>query len=276
MKIDGHTKLIAIFGWPLTYTRSPGFQNAGLTARKLNAAYLPFPVEARDFFALWRTLSRLPNFLGANVTNPHKQVAFKLADLLSPEARAVGAVNTLYRRGHDWIGHNTDIQGFLRALPIPLKGKNITVLGAGGTARAVVAAGIQSRAGQIEIACRRAVQGKELLRALKAPSGICRLRLLDKESLEDILSRADLLINTVPGQDFAAKAAKALGAGRKLRLVADLSYAPPHNALLRAAGRRGIRTLNGLGMLLEQGCLSFECWTGKKAPKSVMRRALGH
>lgn len=275
MKIDGHTNFIAIFGWPLAYTRSPLFQNAGLERARVNAAYLPIPVQAAEFPALWKSMSRLPNFLGANVTNPHKLAALKLADRLTPEARAIGAVNTLYRSGKAWVGHNTDAQGFLKAFPISPRGRRGVVFGAGGTARAIVFALLKAGVARVELACRRPAQGKSLLKALRAPKALLSVRALGREPIAQILAGAEFAVNTVPGADFAARLGRAKSSMGSLRAAFDASYAQTNNPFLKAAPR-GAKRVDGSAMLLEQGCLSFERWTGKRAPKAAMKRALGH
>jgi shikimate dehydrogenase len=257
--IDGHTKIIGIFGWPLTYTKSPAFQNAGLNEMGLNAVYLPFPVTEGDFPSLWRTLSKLPNFLGANVTNPHKRAAFRLADRLSPEAKAIGAVNTLFRRGRSWVGHNTDAAGFLAALPQSPKGRRAIVFGSGGTARALAYALLKSGASRVDIACRRPSQGRALLKSLKANPRTSTVRALGKEGLASLLAGVEFSINTVPSPAFAQSLSRALKSAKGLRVSFDANYS---------------RSPYGLAMLLAQGCLSLECWTGKKAPQRIMRSAL--
>jgi shikimate dehydrogenase len=276
MNINGETRLIAIFGWPLTYTRSPLFQNAGLRQTGLNTVYLPLPVKPADFGGLWRGLSVLPSFMGANVTNPHKQAALRLAGRISPEARAIGAVNTLYRRGVRWIGHNTDAAGFLSALPMNPRGHYALVFGAGGTARALAYALLKAGATRVDIACRRPAQGRALLRHLRAPARRSKVKDLNKSKLEEIFSGVSMAVNTVPDLLFQRKLAKAVRSADALQLAFDAAYASQKNPFLQAARRRGLKACDGLGMLLEQGCLSFRLFTGKMAPKAIMKRVLGH
>ncbi len=269
--ITGATKLIAIFGWPLSYTLSPRFQNAGLAAAGLDAVYLPFPVEQREFPSLLRSLARLPQFLGANVTNPHKLSARRLAQALTPEARAIGAVNTLYRKGGRLIGHNTDAAGFSRSLKragFRAKGRKVLILGAGGAARAVAYACSKAGAAQITVACRRPAQGRELARMAGR-----RCKVAGLKDLARLAAPCQLLVNTIPGAGFAALAGQALPRGGGM-MVCDISYRTPGDPLLGAARRRGHKALSGLEMLLEQGVLSFERFTGRKAPYAAMRKAL--
>lgn len=275
MKLNGKTRFIAIFGWPLTYTRSPVFQNAGLNAAGINAVYVPLPVKTADFSALWKSLSRVDNFLGANVTNPHKQMALRLADKLTPEARAIGAVNTLFRRGKSWIGDNTDARGFLAALPMRPKNRRALIFGAGGTSRAMAYALLKSGTASLEIACRRPAQGYAMLRALKVPKHRAAIRDMGKEKLSEIVGTAEMVFNTIPDMAFSAQLGHALKFAKSLRLAFDANYALSGNKFLEAAEKKACWS-GALNMLLEQGFISFRYWAGKPAPKAVMRRALGH
>ncbi len=276
--ISGKTKMIAVFGWPLTYTLSPAFQNAGLAAIGMDAAYVPLAVETGPGFrALFKALGAAPHFLGGNVTNPHKLEAFKLAQSLTPEARAIGAVNTLYRRGGKWVGHNTDAAGFLAALKAEgcsLRGRKVLLLGAGGAARGLVFACLKAGAKQLVLASRRPAQGAALKRHFGAQATHIGFAALAPGSMAALFESAEVIVNCVPGSDFAAQAAKALSSVSGRKIICDISYVPKQNAWLTMARKKGHIAVDGLGMLLEQGCLSFAYWTGKKAPRTIMRNAL--
>jgi shikimate dehydrogenase len=265
---------VAIFGDPLTYTRSPAFQNAGFKALGLDWAYLPFPVPADGLAALWKGLARSQNFQGANVTIPHKVAAIKLAARLTPQARGIGAVNTLYRSGRQWVGHNTDAQGFVEAqrrlTGRSLKNKNVVVLGTGGSARAVAWACASQGAATL-ILGRNAAKARVISRGLAR----CGAGRLDAEVFEGLADSADVVVNTIP--DAATVRRLGLRLPRrpgKGRAVMDITYTPPLSPLLKVAKARGWQVANGLPMLLEQGMLSFQCWTGRPAPRAAMRRAL--
>jgi len=135
-QISGNTQWVAIFGHPLTYTLSPAFQNAGLEALRFNAVYLPVPVAPGGFEAAFRGFQAGENSLGANITNPFKQAVIPLLDSISPQARAIGAVNTVWRKGRRWMGGNSDWAGFLASAADlgahPFSGRNVILLGAGG------------------------------------------------------------------------------------------------------------------------------------------------
>jgi shikimate dehydrogenase len=270
------TGLLGIFGWPLTLTYSPLFQNAALKKLGLPLLYLPFPVEPENFARRFKALAKLPQFRGANVTVPHKVAAWNLTrGHWSPEARAIGAVNTLYKKNGRWHGHNTDAEGFVSALKssgLKLKGLKVLVLGAGGSAMAV-AYGLLKAGATLRVAARREAQAKALVKRFQK-LGPAEALALSPRALPGLMAGADLLVNTVPGLAFASDAAKALRNLKGRKAVWDISYGSKSNPLLKAARAKGWKAEDGLGMLLEQGALSFRLWTGRPAPKAVMRRAL--
>lgn len=275
---SGNTKLIAIFGWPLTYTLSPRFQTAALRSHGLDAAYVALPVkEAPDFRRLARAMMESPNFLGANITNPHKLEALGLVRRLSPAARAIGAVNTLARLEGAWIGHNTDAAGFLESLrtapvPVRVKGARILVLGAGGAARAAVWAGAQAGARRIVVLARRRVQARQCA-ALAGRAGLSGDLVGGGAALASL--GADLVVNALPGGALGGAFGACLARRAKKGAAAmDLSYSPPRTAFLREAGVRGWREISGLGMLVEQGRAAFELWFGFKPERRFLDAAL--
>jgi shikimate dehydrogenase len=273
---SGKTKLIAIFGWPLTYTLSPRFQTAALRRHGLDAAYVALPVEhAAAFRRLARAMMESPNFLGANITNPHKLEALGLAQRLSPAARAIGAVNTLARRDNAWIGHNTDAAGFLEALrtaSVRVKGARILVLGAGGAARAAVWAGAQAGARRIVVLARRRVQARQCA-ALAGRAGLSGDLVAGGAALASL--GADLVVNALPGDALGGAYGACLARRAKKGAAAmDLGYSPPRTAFLREAGVRGWREISGLGMLVEQGREAFETWFGSKPERRFLDAVL--
>ena len=273
---SGKTKLIAIFGWPLTYTLSPRFQTAALRSHGLDAAYVALPVEdPAAFRRLARAMMESPNFLGANITNPHKLHALGLVKRLSPAARAIGAVNTLARRDGAWIGHNTDAPGFLEAVrtaSVRVKGARILVLGAGGVARAAVWAGAQAGARRIVVLARRRVQARQCA-ALAGRAGLSGDLVGGGAALASL--GADLVVNTLPGDALGGVFGACLARRAKKGAAAmDLSYSPPRTAFLREAGVRGWREISGLGMLVEQGREAFETWFGFKPERRLLDAAL--
>jgi shikimate dehydrogenase len=273
---SGAAAQLFIFGWPLSYTRSPAFQTAAIRAAGLDAAYgaLACP-DARSFRRLFRALAASPQFLGGNVTNPYKVEALKLVDGLSPEARAIGAVNTLVRRGGRWWGYNTDAEGFVRAARkkgLSLEGKKVLLLGAGGAARALAWACGREGAGQLTVLARRPMAARSCARRMgkKGRSGT-----LTPATVRELSRTADLVIQTLPGSALG----KLYGSSLSQRTggqawAVDIAYASAQTAFESQARRKGWKAFNGLGMLLEQGALAFELWFKRKPAFDAMQRAL--
>jgi shikimate dehydrogenase len=275
-RVDGGTTLVAIFGWPLQYTLSPAFQNVALTWAGKNSQYVPLAAKTPgEFRSLARGLMASPHFLGANITNPYKVEALKLAFSATPAAKAIGAANTLYRQGGRWMAHNTDAGGFLQAAKtagIRLKGAKVLVLGAGGAARAIVWSLGQSGADEIGVLARRPSQAKDC-----AKTGGKRAfgHTLSAQAIAAASQAADVVVNTLPGGALGADVARALAPAQGKVWAVDISYLPRSGTgFLKEAQRRGWRTLDGLPMLLEQGRLAFQCWIGRKPPLKLLEKAL--
>jgi shikimate dehydrogenase len=221
--------------------------------------------------------------LGANVTIPHKQAIRAFLDETDSLARAIGAVNTIAREGGRLIGYNTDAAGFARSVQVDgrreLRGARLIVLGAGGAARAVVAAAIQAGAASVNVRARRFERAAELvadLGASLAPEGLTRLSAAGLPSARDAPEACDVLVNATPvGMHGSAADAETAIPSEWLRpgmLVCDLVYNPPLTPLLALARKQGADVLNGLPMLVYQGAAAFERWTGRAAPVELMRR----
>lgn len=274
--ITGHTGLVAIFGWPLRYTLSPLFQNAALRRHAVDASYLALPVEAAsDFRKLATAMMASPNFIGANITNPHKLHALGLDLTLSPAARSIGAVNTLARSGRGWLGHNSDAAGFLESLAasgVRLKGARVLVLGAGGAARAAVWACAQARAARIVVLARRRSQARQCA-ALASGRGLSGDLVPGSAALASL--GADLVVNALPGEALGqAYGASLARRARPGAAVMDLGYSPLQTAFLRESRVRGWRGINGLGMLVEQGREAFKLWFGFKPAAAPLHALL--
>lgn len=232
--------------------------------------YQRIPLAPELFTPTVRSLGAA-GFHGANVTIPHKQAALTLADLATERARAIGAANTLTFRPDGTIeADNTDAPGLIAALGRWPKGMSALVLGAGGSARAAVWALLNAGAGPVSVWNRTPERAEQLARRLGARA-VC--------SPEP----ADLLVNcTSVGLDGSANVAAALNLlgltadqiGEYPHVV-DLVYSPHGTALLSAARAAGAHAVDGLEVLVAQGALSFELWTGRRAPLQAMRRGAG-
>ena len=260
-------KRLGVLGWPVAHSRSPAMHNAALAALGLKDWYyqrLPAPPEV---FA--ETVAGLPaaGFVGANVTIPHKEAALALADEATPDARAIGAANTLaFAPGGAVAASNTDAPGFLAALRAAghdPAGQTALVLGAGGSARAVVYALREAGAARVVVWNRTG----DRARALATDLGV---------EAADRPIAAELLVNctSVGLADGEFKElpvdADALGT---YATVADLVYRAGGTGLVAQAQRRGCTVVDGLEVLVRQGAMSFEAWTGLEAPIDLMRAA---
>lgn len=269
---DAGTPRLALLAHPAGHSVSPAMQAAALAALGLPGRYDALDVPPDELPAAVAALRRAP-WLGANVSVPHKTAVVTLLDELRPAARRLGAVNVVVRDGARLIGDNTDLAGFDRALDdVGRFGPETAavVLGAGGAARAVVAA-LRDRGVRVRVANRSPERARALVVALSAPEVV----VLTPHEVDDAVRGADLLVQTTSVGMEGGPTGSPLPAGVLPRAgaVVDLVYRPPWTPLLRAAAGAGLRVQNGLPMLVHQGAAAFEAWTGRAAPVDAMGRA---
>jgi len=274
---EPETIRLGVLGWPVAHSRSPAMQNAALRALGLAGwSYQRLPVAPELFAETARALSGA-GFRGANVTIPHKQAALALATDAGAAARAIGAANTLtFAAAGTIVAENTDAPGLIAAMDRAgrsPRGLTALVLGAGGSARAAVWALREGGAREVSVWNRTAERARELGEALgarvaRSPEG------------------ADILVNCtsvgmprlVPPASDAESDLNLLSLTHDLvgrySYVVDYVYGAQPSELLAAAREREVPTLDGLELLVAQGALSLEGWTGRKAPLEVMRRAV--
>lgn len=275
--IDSHTMLLGLLGWPVTHSFSPAMHNAALRALGLNGVYLALATPPAQLPNAVRGLPAL-GFRGVNVTIPHKQAVMPLLDVIESAAQAIGAVNTIVNEEGALRGLNTDWSGFsadLAAHDIVVQGRDCIVLGAGGSARAVVYA--LGRAGaSVHVFARRLEQARQLSAEL-TPWLDAAPRPHDLATLPQHPFPAPLIVNTTPvgmhpdvdRSPWPDRLPFPDGAA-----VYDLVYNPRDTLLLRRARAAGCRAVNGLGMLLRQGAQAFTIWTGQEPDLAVMERAV--
>jgi shikimate dehydrogenase len=270
---NADTQLVGVLGYPVRHSLSPVMHNAAFRHLGLNWVYLAFEVPPESLPDALRGMRAL-GIRGLNLTIPHKEAAVGLVDALTPAAQAIGAVNTLYWHEGQLIGDNTDAEGFLRALQAVgwQPGGHALVLGAGGSARAVLYALKQA-------GCCVAIANRTLTRAqpLQRAFGADQVLPLQFEALRPLMPTVQLVVNcTSLGMepDSEAMPPVPLDALPSEAWVCDLVYRPMQTRLLQAAHQRGLHTVDGLGMLVHQGALAFERWTGQPAPVEVMERAI--
>jgi len=269
MKITGRTKITGIFGYPVDHTLSPAMQNAAFEALGLDYCYIPLLVHPDNLADAVRSI-RVLNLAGVNITVPHKEKVIPLLDTIDDEALFIGAVNTIVNSEGRLNGYNTDGRGFMRSLDesgISVKDKKILIIGAGGAARAV-SYYLCREAGNVFIYGRTKIRADKLAGDLKQVKN----NVSTVDHTFDI-GEYDIIINATPlglrEDDQLPFETRHL---RSEQIVCDLIY--KETRLLTEASRKGCNTLNGLGMLLWQGALSFEIWTGKTPQIEIMRNAL--
>jgi len=262
-----------LIGHPLGHSLSPAFHNAAFRAAGIDATYSLADVLPEDLAATVAAL-RARDIVGANVTVPYKPAAVPFLDALSDEARALGAVNTIVNHTGRLTGLNTDVPGFvadMREQGIVVKDRHVVMLGAGGAARGVAAALASMGVGRLVIANRTPAHASAIQRRypdITTATGLAR------GDLMPILPATALLINATSvglHGDEMPIGADVLDVLPSTTVVYDLIYRPTQ--LLRAAQERGLRALDGLGMLIHQGALAWEAWTGRAAPLAVMWQA---
>ncbi len=261
-----------LIGWPAAHSRSPLIHHYWLRTLAIDGGYSIEAVPPEGFPDFVRHL-RDHGFVGANVTIPHKERALALS---SPDARAraVGAANTLWYEGSELRSTNTDVEGFINNLDASAPGwdgaEEALVLGAGGSSRAVVFGLIERGIARVHLANRTFERAQALADELGA-----RVHALRWQEVADVLPRAGLLVNTT-SLGMRRQPALNVDIGRlpAHAVVSDLVYVPLETGLLAAARARGLRTADGLGMLLHQAVRGFELWFHRRPQVTAELRAL--
>ncbi len=278
---------LGLIGYPLGHSRSPQLHHAALRHYGLAGEYTLFPIpplpEGEPQIAALLVKLRKGELHGLNVTIPHKPSVIPYVDDLTPVARAVGAVNTLYLDGAGrLVGDNTDVPGFMEDLQHVegLERGPALVLGAGGSARAVVY-GLARAGWPVRLLARRQAQAAELIGQMQAlpelAGSILEYGTLDAEGLRSFAEDCRLVVNTTPVGMYPHTEASpwppAVPWPRR-GAVYDLVYNPPETVLVRCARRAGLAARTGGGMLSAQAALAFARWTGLEPPFDVMYKEM--
>lgn len=274
MILTGEARLAGVLGWPVAHSRSPRLHGYWIDRLGLDAAYLPLAVAPEHLAQVVRALPRL-GFRGANLTIPHKEAVLPLLDAIDPLAARIGAVNTLVIDEEGRItGRNTDAFGFLENLRRnapswrPAAGP-AAVIGAGGAARAVIAALTEAGVPEIRLVNRSRVRAEQLAATLGGP-----IHVAEWADRADLLDGAGLLVNTTSlGMRGQPPLDLDLAALPLAAVVTDIVYVPLETPLLAAARRRGHPVVDGLGMLLWQAVPGFEAWFGPRPEVDEALRA---
>ena len=280
-EITGATSVVGVIGWPVAHSLSPPMHNAAFAHLLLDWVYVAFPVHPERVGQAMAGVRGL-GLVGVNVTIPHKQAVVEHLDELDQTAADLEAANTIHNIDGRLKGYNTDGPGLLRALEeagFAVRDKRIAVIGAGGSARAVAFAIARAEARHLAILNRtleKAVRLAELVRERCGFPAVEPLP-LHGESSRLAVENADAVVDCTsvgmhPNEDVPPVVpAEWLQPGQ---VVCDLTYNPRETVLLKAARSRGAKAVDGTGMLVHQGAIAFEIWTGRPAPVEVMRSAL--
>lgn len=275
-ELDKETAVYGIIAGNTTYSASPWMHNAAFKTAGLNAVFIPLQTTDLDQFMKRMVLpdSREVelNFKGFSVTNPHKQAVMEYLDEVDETAERIGAVNTVKIDDGKLYGYNTDAHGFISTLKAEygeLEGARVALFGAGGAARACIAALLDERA-SVSLFARNEEKGTALAEEFDIPfEGSAG----DRQMSDDF----DIVVNATPlgtagsNVNFAPLTAPQL---RGLKLIYDLVYNPPETSLMREAKEAEVPAISGLEMVIAQGAKQFEIWTGKQAPEKEMRAAI--
>lgn len=280
--VRGTTKVVGVFGWPVAHSLSPAMHNAAFTALGLDYIYVPFPVAPESLEQAVRNLSAL-GIVGVNLTIPHKESVLPFLDEVTAEARLIGAVNTVHCTEGRLIGDNTDGRGFfepLREQGFSAAGQRVMVLGAGGAARAVVFQ-LAREGARVTLTNRTPERAERLAQAVREAGypadAVQTIAPQDTDQLAKALREATLLVHTTRvgmHPDTEGLPPVPLDRFHERLCVYDLVYNPVETRLLKEARKRGCSTLTGVKMLVYQGAVAFQRWTGYWPPTEVMEQAV--
>lgn len=269
LKISGKTRVMGLFGYPVEHSLSPAMHNAAFEHLGLDCCYVTFLVRPELLNDAVKAIKAL-NLAGVNITVPHKENVIPMLDVVDKEASFIGAVNTIVNSDGNLIGYNTDGRGFIQSLSeedIFIEGKNILIVGAGGASRAI-SYYLSEKVSKLLIYDVDSNKVQRLIHDLRK----IRNNVHHVDKINN-LNGIDIIINATPlGLKETDPTPFDVSLIKPNHVVCDLIYR--QTRLLKKSSEKGCKTLNGLGMLLWQGLLAFELWTGVKPPVEVMRKAL--
>ncbi|MBS6396617.1 MAG: quinate/shikimate dehydrogenase [Clostridiales bacterium] len=279
--ITGHTGLTCLLGSPVAHSISPAMHNESFRYHGLDYVYLAFDVKQEQFSQAVAGLISM-DARGWNCTMPHKRLMYERADILSEEAKLIGAVNTVVQNNGVLTGYNTDGKGYMTAVRdagYDITGQKMTLLGAGGAAASIVAQAALDGVTQIDLMARKGSSWDEIRAVADRVNSrtACRVQLYelqDEQQMKKSIRESRILVNAssvgmspheegclVPERDFF----------HPELIVSDVIYHPAKTRLLQMAEEAGCSTFNGMYMLLYQGAYAFELWTGKQMPIGLIK-----
>lgn len=280
MQITGKTRVFCIIGYPIEHSLSPLMFNVAFRELNLDYTYVPFEVRPPDLADAIKAIRAL-NIMGMNITIPYKESIIKFLDTTSGFSKMVGAVNTVSFEDGRLVGHNTDGQGLIRGLEVECNldpsGMVVMIMGAGGAAKGISFALAEFGTREIFIVNRTFSRARHLTDNLKenfSPGKFIPIELYSS-TMNEYLKRADILINaTSVGMDGSRFDGLSMDKVKDTMVVVDIVYSPLNTPLIEEAGLRGLKTHNGLIMLIYQGAENLRIWTGLSAPVDKIKEAL--
>lgn len=276
MKKNYRADLVGLFGDPVDDNPTGVMEEAGLAEKGLNYRYITARVLPQDLESAFAGAKAM-NMRGLNLTMPHKIRIIPLLDRLTQAAQIIGAVNTVVNENGVWVGENTDGKGFVRALELAnvnLLGKRVTLLGAGGAARAIAVECALAGASHLTIINRNPQRGEELAALIASATSASSLYLPWTPGI-GIPADTDILIQaTCVGLGSSDKPDINYDTILPHMVVSDVVFNPVMPSFLQEAQARGAQVITGIGMLVQQGAKNFELWTGQTAPVETMYKAL--
>lgn len=281
MRISVDTKIYAVIGDPIAQSLSPQLHNGLLKATGVDGLYLPIGVKSEDLEKLVDGF-RLLNFGGFNITKPHKMAIMKFLDRLDPLAEKIGAVNTVVYRDGEMVGYNTDGFGFIKSIEtkigdLPKERLTILILGCGGAVKSVAMALADWGIAKVIIANRTVAKAEELAKQINDSwPGKAQAIGMASDGLKKAVDEAMVVVNgtSLGMADTVTQSPLPKELLKKELLVYDMIYSPPQTQLLKDARAVGAQIENGLEMLLYQGLLAFELWTGIFPDPAVGKKLL--
>ncbi len=282
MEPDTQTRAVGVIGWPVEHSLSPAMHNAALREMGLNWVYLAFAVEPELVGEAVRGVRGL-RLVGLNVTIPHKSAVIDHLDEIDDTAAALEAVNTIVLQPDGLlVGHNTDAPGFIRSVQEAghdVSGMRVAVIGAGGASRSIAYACATSGASAISIINRTPLRAERVAEMVREAADFDALDAgpLDGEFAQEAVTRADLVVDCTSVGMYPHHDVEPVISPQWLRpgqVVVDLTYNPIDTAILKAARAVGADTVDGAGMLVHQGAISLQHWSGQEPPVETMRAAL--
>lgn len=276
--ITGKTRITGVIGHPIEHSMSPPMHNNAYKQLNMDYVYVAFHVQPEDIEKLITSAKTL-GIRGLNVTIPHKTTIIPYLDEIDETAKKIGAVNTIQFKDNKAKGYNTDGIGAIKSIQeyTTLQDKNILILGAGGASKAISFSLINENINSLTIANRTKENAEQLIENIKKQTNFTKIQYHTINDVDTIIKDMDIIINTTPIGMYPHHEVKPpikTDNINKNHIVMDIIYNPLETQLLKQSKENGAQTINGTSMLINQGLVSFEIFTGEKATYKSFEEAL--